>query len=86
MRYYFDIFEDDYWARDDVGVDCESDRRARYQAVLALTELARELLPMGGATRHFMIRIRLQEQTAFSLRLDFDSLSGPALTDRSVAH
>lgn len=51
MRYYFDILEGEFWARDDLGVDCPDDRRARHQAVLALTELASELLPSDGPSK-----------------------------------
>jgi hypothetical protein len=84
MRYFFDIFDGDHWTRDDIGVECASDRRARHQAVLALTELARELLPSDGSTKEFVIRVRLKDELAFSVRLSFDTSSGPALTDPTV--
>ncbi|WP_423066138.1 DUF6894 family protein [Devosia sp. CN2-171] len=84
MRYYFDIFDGDHWARDDMGVDCANDRGARHQAVLAITELARELLPHDGPEKELAIRVRLKEEVAFSVRLVFETSSGPALTDVSV--
>ncbi|KQW81077.1 hypothetical protein ASC89_04395 [Devosia sp. Root413D1] len=84
MRYYFDIFDGTGWARDDIGVECASDQQARYQAVLALTELARDLLPPDGSTKELNIRVRLHEELAFSVRLSFDTSAGPALVDPSV--
>ncbi len=84
MRYFFDIFDGDHWARDDLGVECASDLRARHQAVLALTELARELLPYDGSTKDLVIRVRLQDELAFSVRLAFETSPGPALTDTTV--
>lgn len=84
MRYYFDIFDGDHWARDDLGVECASDRSARHQAVLALTELARELLPSDGASKELIIRVRQGDGAAFSVRLAFDTSAGPALADPTV--
>jgi hypothetical protein len=84
MRYFFDIFDGDHWTRDDLGVECASDQRARHQAVLALTELASELLPYDGSTKELVIRVRLQDELAFSVKLAFETSSGPALTDPTV--
>jgi len=84
MRYFFDIFDGNHWARDDIGVDCARDRSARHQAVLALTELARELLPSNGSAQELVIRVRLKEEHASSVRLAFDTSSGPALTDTTL--
>jgi len=81
MRYYFDIFDGHTWDRDDLGVECENDGRARHQAVLALTELARELLPPDGPSRDLMIRVRVQNEVAFTVQLLFGTTSGPALSD-----
>ena len=67
-----------------MGVDCAHDRGARYQAVLALTELARELLPFDGPEKELTVRVRLNDAVAFSVRLTFDTSFGPALTDSSV--
>jgi hypothetical protein len=84
MRYFFDIFDGDHWSRDELGVDCADDISARHQAVLALTELARELLPPDGSSMELAIRVRLREQAAFTVRLSFDTASGPALSDPTV--
>lgn len=85
MRYYLDILEGEFWVRDDLGVDCPDDRRARHQAVLALTELASELLPSDGPSKELGVRVRLKNAVAFTVRLTFDTSPGPALTDVSVA-
>ncbi|OEO28040.1 hypothetical protein VW23_006490 [Devosia insulae DS-56] len=86
MRYYFDIFDGDHWARDDLGAECASDGRARHQAVLALTELARELLPSDGPSKELMIRVRIRNEVAFTVQLEFGTSSGPALSDPSVVN
>ncbi|CAN7661426.1 hypothetical protein LJR016_005220 [Devosia sp. LjRoot16] len=84
MRYFFDIFDGDHWSRDELGVDCAHDMSARHQAVLALTELARELLPPDGSSMELVVRVRVAEATAFTVRLSFDTASGPALSDPAV--
>ena len=85
MRYYFDIFEGDHWARDDVGLDCPNDAGARYQAVLALTEMARDFLPADGPSKDLKVRVRRKAEVAFTVSLLFETSPGPALTDPSVA-
>ncbi len=85
MRYYFDIFEGNHWARDDFGVDCPNDSGARYQAVLALTEMARQFLPPDGPSKELKVRVRRQAKVAFTVSLLFETSPGPALTDPSVA-
>lgn len=85
MRYFFDIFDDDHWTRDDRGIECRDDRDARHQAVLALTEMARDQLPNNGPKLDLKVAVRLAEQHAFTVRLDFDIEPGPALVDRTIA-
>lgn len=85
MRYFFDIFDGDHWSRDDIGHDLENDGRARYQAVLGMCEMAREQLPGNGATMDLAVRVRNASDVAFTVRLDFSTEVGPALTDPSVA-
>lgn len=85
MRCFFDIFDGDHWARDDIGMDCRDERSARHQAVLALCEMAREQLPGDGPVMGFQVRVRKGELTAFLVRLDFTTEAGPALTDARIA-
>jgi hypothetical protein len=84
VLYYFDIFDGDHWVADDLGVDCDADRQARDQAVLALCEMARELLPANGPEMDLTIRVRSSGALAFSVRLHFFTEPGPALTDLEV--
>ena len=72
-RYYFDIFDGDHKAHDDIGVECHSVHAASVQATIALTELAREILPGDGPVRHLRIGIRGNEGLLFSLTLDFET-------------
>lgn len=73
MRYFFDIFDGDHWTRDDIGMEARGDRHARHQAVLALTEMARELLPTDGDHMKLHIRVRTESDERFTVRLDFDT-------------
>ncbi|WP_055048491.1 DUF6894 family protein [Devosia sp. A16] len=85
MRYYFDIFEGDHWTRDDAGLECANDGRARFQAVLALTEMAREFLPGDGPSMDLKVRVRRGARVAFTVGLFFETSAGPALSDPSIA-
>lgn len=79
MRYYFDIFDGDHWTRDDIGVDCHNDRHARQQAVLALTEMAREQLPTNGDEMVLRVRVRGGLENRFTVGLEFDTEPGADL-------
>jgi hypothetical protein len=81
MRYYFDIFTGDHWARDDRGWDCASDGAARRHALLALTELAYELLLLDGQSTEMAIRVRLGQQPAFIFQLTFERFLDPSPID-----
>ena len=84
MRYFFDIFDGDHWARDDRGIDCNDDVGARRQAVLALVEMARDYIPTDGGFMDLTVRIRNAVQVAFTVRLDFSTEAGPGLSDPNV--
>lgn len=73
MRYFFDIFDGDHWTRDDIGMEVRNDRQARHQAVLALTEMARELLPTDGDRMDLSIRVRTEAGERFTVSLDFET-------------
>jgi hypothetical protein len=72
MRYFFDIRDDDSFARDDIGVDLRDDVVARSQATLALTEMARDYLPSDGDHRNLKIEVRTEDGPRFDVTLDFD--------------
>jgi len=71
MRYYFDIRDEDNFARDDIGVDLRDDRAARLQATLALTEMARDYLPTNGDHCDMSIEVRTPTGTRFDVRLGY---------------
>jgi len=80
MRYFFDIFDGDHWSRDDIGMDARDDRQARHQAVLALAEMARELLPSDGDQMDLRIRVRTENAERFTVSLDFETERPPGGT------
>ena len=84
MRYFFDIFDGDNWARDDLGVDCHDDMGARRQAVLALVEMDRDYIPSDGASMDFTIRVRKALEVSFTVHLNFSTDAGPGLRDPAV--
>jgi len=58
MRCYFDLHDGDHWAKDDFGVECESLDYARWQAILALTEMAHEYMTLRQGPSVLFVRIR----------------------------
>lgn len=72
-RFYFDIWDGEHSAYDDFGVECHSVNAASVQARIALTELAREILPSGGQSRHLKITVRDTNRSLFSLKLHFEA-------------
>jgi len=75
-RFYFDIWDGDHKAHDDIGVECLSVHAASVQATIALTELAREVLPGDGPGRLLKITVRDENYPLFSLKLDFETVPG----------
>lgn len=73
-RYFFDIHDGSRKARDDIGVDCAYVNAASVQATIALTELARDLLPGDGPDHHLAISVRSETEALFSVELDFAKL------------
>lgn len=56
-RYYFDFKDGETLSVDDTGVECSSLEDARFQAIDALPEIAREQLP-DGDHRTFEVTVR----------------------------
>ncbi len=81
MRYCFDIFTGDHWARDYRGWDCASDCAARHHALLALTELAYELMQLDAQSTEMAISVRLGQQPAFIFQLTFERFLEPSPID-----
>ena len=56
-RYLFHIFEDGHHARDDVGLELESDEKARIEAMRVLPEIARDAVPRDGDVQAFTVLV-----------------------------
>lgn len=72
-RYYFDMWDGDHKAHDDIGLECASVHAASIQATIAITELAREILPGVGPSRFMRITVRDATGPLFSMKLDFET-------------
>jgi hypothetical protein len=56
-RFYFDTFDGDRTNADSEGIECSSHKQVRYQAIDALPDMAREVLP-DGPNRTFSVEVR----------------------------
>jgi hypothetical protein len=56
-RYFFDFFNGGAESRDSEGTEFDSDDAARDEAVMALVEMAREVLP-GSSSRELAFEVR----------------------------
>lgn len=56
-RFYFDTFDGDRTAVDHEGLECASRDRVQDQAIDALPDMAREVLP-DGPNRMFRVEVR----------------------------
>lgn len=56
-RYYFDVHDGEKGTRDEDGLDLDGDDRALKEAVKALPEIARDVLP-DGTQRDFVVEVR----------------------------
>jgi hypothetical protein len=71
--YFFDTRDNDHFIEDDVGVELSDLDAVKYQAGLALAELARDVLP-GSLKRHLAVEVRDQRQDVMSARLMFEAI------------
>ena len=73
-RYYFQSWDGDRVLDDETGIELESLEEARAMAVLALAELAREILPQAHHGRVIELRILDGGATpALEFRLTFEA-------------
>ena len=56
-RYYFDVFDGETIAPDDLGIDCHTDEDAAAMAVEALPDIVHDELP-GDPPRDFWVKVR----------------------------
>lgn len=56
-QYFFDIY-DELVVRDEVGLEFETLDAARQEAVVAISSIAKEVLPHDGQEKHIAIKVR----------------------------
>ena len=56
-RFYFDTFDGDHTSVDSDGIECSSRQMVQDQAIDALPDMAREILP-DGPNRMFRVEVR----------------------------
>lgn len=56
-RFYFDTFDGDHASVDTDGIECSSRKMVQDQAIDALPDMAREILP-DGPNRVFSVEVR----------------------------
>lgn len=56
-RYYFDTFDGERASVDSDGIECSSLQMVRHQAIDALPDMAREILP-DGPNHSFRVEVR----------------------------
>jgi hypothetical protein len=75
-RYYFPTWDGDRLSEDRDGVELDGLDQARALAVIALVELARDVLPRAADSRSLKIRVLDEEDApAFEFRLTFQGSS-----------
>ena len=56
-KFYFDTFDGDHTTADSEGIECSSQAMVQDQAIDALPDMAREILP-DGPNRTFRVEVR----------------------------
>ena len=76
MRFFFDIHDAGSVTRDDGGVELPTLDAARIEAIVSLTEMARDWLPHDGNNRDIsvVIRNRHKKLIRVSFRFEVQSL------------
>jgi hypothetical protein len=71
--YFFDTRDNDDFIEDDVGVELTNLEAVKHQAALALTELARDVLP-GSTKRNLAVEVRDERGAVMSGKLVFEAI------------
>jgi hypothetical protein len=71
-RYYFDLYDNSILLADDQGTELDSAQEAHRQAIIALAEIAKDLLPENGQ-RTLIMQVKTADHCAVArARIDFD--------------
>jgi hypothetical protein len=74
-RYYFDIHDGQHLTRDDVGTECRSPDDIKTEAMTALPEIARDIIPTDGDRQALTVIVRnASNLTVFTATLTFASI------------
>jgi hypothetical protein len=72
MRFFFDLADGDDFTRDDIGGEYRTADQARVQAIITLTEMARDWLPTDGPNRDLAIQVRAGETPFIEVSFRFE--------------
>jgi hypothetical protein len=89
LRFFFDLEDSGKVTRDDWGVDLPNLDAARIEAIISLTEMARDWLPNDGNNRDVSVVIRGEHETLVrvSFRFEVQSLTASVPGDeKTLAH
>lgn len=86
MRFFFDLDDGGAITRDDSGVDLTNLDAARIQAIVSLTEIARDWLPYDGNNRDISVVIRTVNKplVRVSFRFEVQSLDDSVPGDEKM--
>jgi hypothetical protein len=71
--YFFDTRDNDEFVSDDIGLELPDLQAVKAQAALALTELARDVLP-GSLKRTLTIEVRDERQPVLRATMSFEAV------------
>ncbi|AWN46404.1 hypothetical protein DK419_08810 [Methylobacterium terrae] len=57
-RYYFDVHDGKHLTRDDVGTECGGPDTIRFEAMMALPAIARDVIPKDGDRQALTVLVR----------------------------
>ena len=72
MRFFFDLEDGDSLTRDDLGADLPTLDAARIQAIVSVTEMARDWLPLDGNNRDISVVIRSPHKALVKVSFRFE--------------
>lgn len=86
MRFFFDMDDSGVVTRDDIGIACPNLDAARIEAIIRLTDVARDWLPYDGNNRDIALTIRDQSKrlVRVSFRFEVQSLDESVPGDDKV--
>jgi hypothetical protein len=72
-RYFFDTYDEDTVATDEIGSEFDNLEAVRDEAALALAELARDVFP-GSVRRRLAVKVHDGQQPVLEATLTFEAI------------